>query len=243
MAVEIAFGSREEESHGLTDLVEPSKIDVTAIHDVDGTGLEDQFVQDLDIVHFASRDNDRGRKIAAQIQQRVEFHCALVLAKLRPRKQRQAKIDRGGVQGVNRLTQFQGEWPVGVQLSSDANEDLCKIAVNPPRPRFVGVGERTAGNLASDASMIEFGLHYAQTRLDIAQTLPICQLREGHAEKLIETREPPSSMIALIAFDALIEFLAGKRVHQLRKNRSSFVHKPPLSVTKPGKYGRKDESI
>ena len=37
--------------------------------------------------------------------------------------------------------------------------------------------------------MIEFGLVSAQTGFDVAQTLAVCQLREGHAEKLIEMRE------------------------------------------------------
>ena len=54
------------------NLVEAGKIQIAAIHDIDGPRLEDQLVADIDIVDFSRCDDHHGRNISMQIQKGVE---------------------------------------------------------------------------------------------------------------------------------------------------------------------------
>ena len=42
------------------------EVEITAIHDVEGTSLPDQLVEDVDVVNTARRDNDDRGKAALQ---------------------------------------------------------------------------------------------------------------------------------------------------------------------------------
>jgi hypothetical protein len=86
--------------------------------------------------------------------------------------------------------------------------------------------------------MIELGLHCTETGFDIAQALAIGQLREGHAEKLVQTGEPPNSAVAVISANTKVEFVPGQKIEQLSKNDSSGVHVAVLSV-----LNRKDHPL
>ena len=72
-----------------------SAITIVRRINVKAAGFEGNQVENLDIAHLAIRDVDEGRDVAAQIEQGVLFDGALVLAKARPGKQCQTKIDSG----------------------------------------------------------------------------------------------------------------------------------------------------
>jgi hypothetical protein len=74
--------------------------------------------------------------------------------------------------------------------------------------------------------MIELG---SQAGLDVSKALLIGQLGKGHTEKWIETGEASHSVIAPMPPDAFVEFVLRQKVHQLGKDDSSRVHRPPLS--------------
>jgi hypothetical protein len=86
--------------------------------------------------------------------------------------------------------------------------------------------------------MIEFGTQGSQTGFDVAQALAIGQLREGHAEKLVETGERSYAMIASMAFDATPELVLGQEVHELSEDGLSGVHEPLPSTPLGEKNGR-----
>ena len=50
--IQIAFGTDDKKSGLLREGIEPGKVDVTAVHDVEGAGFQNQFVEELDIVRF-----------------------------------------------------------------------------------------------------------------------------------------------------------------------------------------------
>src|SRR5487761_638397 len=88
--LEIVFGARDIESGGSRQDQEPGKIDVASVHHVEGAGLGKNFVEDVDVVHLPGSNADKGWNAASQVQKRVQFDGGLVLAELRPGKQRQA---------------------------------------------------------------------------------------------------------------------------------------------------------
>ena len=75
------------------DYVEPLKVEIAAVHHVNGTGFGDQQVEDIDVVQPSVGDVNEARDGTAQIEQRMHLHCGLGGAERRPRENRQAKID------------------------------------------------------------------------------------------------------------------------------------------------------
>ena len=65
---------------------ESREIQITSIHDIEGAGLRDQIVENIDVVDFSRGDFDERRDIAAQIQEGVKLDGSLVLSEMRPRE-------------------------------------------------------------------------------------------------------------------------------------------------------------
>src|SRR4029434_10286190 len=108
-------GAGDKETGGLMEAVEQLEVEVAAIHHVEGARLGNEHVEDVDIVQFAVGDVDEARDSAAQVEERVQFHRRFVFAKLGPRKQRQAQVDGGGIQGVDRLGEIHRKFGIRVQ--------------------------------------------------------------------------------------------------------------------------------
>ena len=83
--------------------------------------------------------------------------------------------------------------------------------------------------------MIQFGLQGVQTDFDVAQTGPVRQLGERHAQELIETRKLPSAIIAFVLAHAPVEIALRQEVHDLRKQKLAGVHCQVLSTGWRGK--------
>ena len=88
------------------DGIESPEVRVAAIQRHDGLFLQGHGVQEIDIVHTARCQADEGRNRSPQIQQGVQLDRALGFAERGPGEKRQAQVDRCGVQGVDRVLQF-----------------------------------------------------------------------------------------------------------------------------------------
>ena len=110
------------------------------------------------------------------------------------------------------------------------DEDLGEVGVNPPVAILVGLGQSVSGDGSPKAEVVEFRFYGIQTRFDIAQALAIGQLRERHAEELIEARETPNATISLVLSDATAELTLGQAVHELGEQISPGVHRQALST-------------
>jgi hypothetical protein len=66
-------------------LYKRAEIEVTAIHYIECARLEAELVQNVDLVHLAMCNDHNSWDVAAQIEQRVQFHRSFVLAKLGPK--------------------------------------------------------------------------------------------------------------------------------------------------------------
>ena len=111
---------------------EAFEIDVGPIHDVEGAGLGEELVEDVDVVRFAIANADKRGDVAPQVQQRVHLHGGLAPAEPGPREQREAQVDGGRVQSVETLIEIHADRIAGVQGPRDANQDLGEIGIDPP---------------------------------------------------------------------------------------------------------------
>ena len=83
-----------------------------------------------------------------QIQQRMHLHRRLVLTKLGPRKEREAKIDGGGVQSIQTLIQIDIDRIARIERARDSNQDLRKVGIDSPVAGFVCVSQSGSCHLA-----------------------------------------------------------------------------------------------
>jgi hypothetical protein len=86
-------------------------------------------------------------------------------------------------------------------------------------------GQRVARNrLAAKPHVVQPPRLLTQIDFDVAQRLPVSQLREGHGEKLVQTRE-----VFDLVFSVVTGHTAAKRTHrqvphELRKYELALVH-------------------
>ena len=221
--LQILFCTDDKESARFVDRVKAGIIEVASIHEIDRPWFEEEFVEQNDLVSLARSHENTGRNVAPQVEQRMHFDRTFAFAKLGPRKQREAKVDGGGVQGVNRLLQVDSERFVGIEGTGLGNEHFGKVLVDAPIALLVGFGQGAAGDLAPNAHVVQFALHGTQTSFDIPQTLPVRELCKGHAEKLIHARKSFDFVIAPVALDAFAKLVLRKKIEQLRENRLATI--------------------
>src|SRR5665213_1070018 len=135
------------------------------------------------------------------------FTAAFVVRKRRPGEDRETKIDGRGIQRVDRLVQIHAKGLVDIQLASHRNQALSERGIDTPVAHLIRIRERAARNPTAYSHVIELVALRPQARLDVPKALAVGELREGQAEKLLETRE------------ALDLVLAAVRVHAATKRR------------------------
>src|SRR5208337_1046216 len=187
--IRVALGSSDEEPATLMQRVESCEIQIPTVHHIESASFGDQYVQDVDVVPFAVGNMDKTGDCAAQIQQRMQLDRRLGRAKRCPRKQRQTQIDGGGVQRIYGVVQLQAQRLGRVQPPCDANQGLGELAVQAPVASLVGIGQIAAREVAAQSQVICLGCVRFQTRLDVPQALAKGDLRERHAQELIQATE------------------------------------------------------
>lgn len=240
--VGVALGSGDEECALSGEVVQPCKVEITTVEDVERSWLDGKQIQGIDIVDLCWRDMHPTGNIPPQVEQCMRLDCAGIFAESRPWKERQAEGDRGGVEGVDRVRQIDSKAVCMVQLPGLANQDLSEVPPDAPVAMFVGMCQRAAGNRGAHSHMIELCLVSTKTALDIPQPFPIGKLREGHAEVLIHTREGFDVSLAVVSFHATGEFPVWDELHHLSKNRTPPVHKEPPSYREYSPYRNSNRS-
>lgn len=155
----------------------------------------------------------------------MHFDGGLGLAEMRPWKDRQAQIDSRGVEGVHRVVEFEAKILVGIEVPSGLDQRLGKIGVDAPVAFFVGFGQGAAGDIGSNAHMVERVALGFEAGFDIAQALPIGELSECHAAVLILTAEALDVPVAIVALSAASKGMQRQMIHCLCENKFARVHR------------------
>lgn len=142
--IEAFLGPGHEERSRLVQSVESSKIEISTIHQVNGARFPKKLVEDVDFVNLSTGHNHYGGNRAAKIEQGVKFHGRFAPAELSPRKQGQAQIDGGGIQGVDGLIEFEAEGFVAVKIPCYSDQHLSEVGVDSPIAHPIGMGQGVA---------------------------------------------------------------------------------------------------
>ena len=167
--------------------------------------------------------NESGDR-AAQVEQGVHLYRSLLLAKVRPRKDREAEINRGGVQCVHGGVEVDAERVGRIHRTSDMNRRLREVGVDAPIAGLIGVRQSGPRNVPAESEVIKLLRHGTQAGFAVAQTLAKSQLRETHAQKPIPAGKTARFVIASVARHAFLEFVDGQVFHPLGEDQLACVH-------------------
>src|SRR5260370_35460297 len=106
---EVALGPNDEESQRQVETIETREIDVAAIHDDERTRLGQNDIEEIDLVEQRLGNGDKHWECAVNLEQGVELDAAFGPAELGPGKERETKIDGGGVECISGGLEFQTE--------------------------------------------------------------------------------------------------------------------------------------
>ena len=130
---------------------------------------------------------DEAWNVAAKVKQCVHLHRRFGRTKMRPRKHRQAQIDRRRVQSIHGAGKVRSQAVAGVKASGLSDQPVCKLCVDPPVARFVSVRQGGAANRFTKARVIEFSCLRQEAYFDVTQALSVGQLGECHDPVLFGT--------------------------------------------------------
>jgi hypothetical protein len=137
----------------------------------------------------------------------------------------ESQIDCGRVECVNRVFQLYAERFFGIEPPRDPNQMLGEVAVDAPITRCVGIGQSVTGYIAADTEMIELRTMGSQASFDVAQALSPCELRERHAQILVEAGEVLDLVLAAVTSDATPKGRQRQVLHDLSENEFALVHR------------------
>ena len=235
----ITLGSDDEEGLREVDLIEPSVIEITTIHNVERTRFREQIIEDVDVMDFPVSDEGKCRNTSSQIKQGVEFDRRFCFAEVCPWEQRQAQVDGGGVKSIDSFLQLQAEVVLGIEASCLGYKHLGKIGIDAPVPFLIGFGQSASGYISTNAHVVAPGGDRSQARFDIPQALSISQLGEGHAEVLIPAGETLGVFVPIVPLNTSAKVVYWQEIHDLCKDGFSGIHRSPPTRC-PGEYGRWD---
>ena len=143
---------------------------------------------------------------------------------MRPRKHLERKVDGCRIEGIHGVVQIDAESLAHVQTPCFDDQGVGEITIDAPVTLLVRIGQGAAGDVSADAEVIEFALLGAQTHFDVAQAFTERQLRECHAEILVEVREGFGRVARWITCHAAAERVEGEEVHKLGEDQFADGH-------------------
>src|SRR5216683_2367662 len=116
------LGTSDEERTAAMENVKTLEVYVRAVHHVEGARLRHDGIKDINVVQFSSGNLNKSGDRATQIEQGVQLDGSFVRAKSSPGEHRQAEIDGGRVQGIDRVVEVETERLVGIHWTRDMDE-------------------------------------------------------------------------------------------------------------------------
>ena len=219
----VALGPQNEECAAAMNPVEALEIDISPVHDIDASGLEQNRIEDVHVVNAPVCDADKHRDGTVQVDYRVKFDRRFGPAKFGPRKQRQAKIDSRRIQGVNHLIDIQASCVASIESSRFDGQMSSQVGEHPPVAMRVGVCQVGPGHIAANTHRVKLRAT-RQTGFDVAQTFAESHLSKAHAQKVIPSRKTFGDAGHRITVQAAVELLGVQAFENLGEENFALIH-------------------
>jgi len=186
----IVFESRDEEDTGLGPSEEELKIIVTTVYRDDAAGGKRKMAGSGDIGSLAIGDHGEVWQIAVVIQKEMELNSTLGLTEVSPRKQTEAKVDRGSVKAEQLVFETEFSLLTGILAAADVPQIKEELLIKLPGTVGIGIGKRALGRGITQSQMSKFATGDGQTIADLPQALGLSKLAEDHGDILTPGRKP-----------------------------------------------------
>ena len=230
METGVAFGTDHEIRTDRLDSEQPGEIEITTVKNVDASRVVLDLVHEVDVVDRSVGNPHEYRDWSDQIDLSVKLDRRLGGSEMRPRKDRQAQVDGGRIDGINHLVEIESVGVTGIQPPCFADENLSECFVNAPVPMLVCVSEVSSSDVAPDAHRVAV-CATPQANFDIAKALAESDLGKCHREELIACGHSFTGSLHRVQRYAAIELLAVNKIGDLGENKASGVH-PLLRINR-----------
>ena len=220
----VLLGSGHEEGRGHVNLEESLEVHVSAIHDIEGSSFEHDFIENADVVDLSVRNRDEHGDRTTQVDQRMEFDGGFSSLKTGPGKQTHTEVDRGRIQGVDDLVDFLDVGIASIQNSRLPYQDLRDSHEYAPIAVFVGIGDIGSRHFSANSHCVEKLALRGEAGFDVAQALAESELGKGHAKKLIPSRKAFALSGHRILRYTSIELFPMDQFDDLSENNTTGIH-------------------
>jgi len=125
------------------------------------------------------------------------------------------------------MFQFCRERVLGIEPQGDFDERAREILIDAPVAILIDIGQRAAGDPAANNQVVELARVRPQASPDVALAFPVSELREGHAQILIEIRKRERRICPSVFRYALSKRVQRQIFHQLSE------HQFPACIQRP----------
>jgi len=159
---------------------------------------------------------DVSRDRGAQVQQRIKLDGSLRGMKLPKRKHRQAQIDRGRIQGIDRNRQSHAKAFAGIQSARSADQTTGAAGRDAQVARIVGTGKRPGADRSAQPYLVGLGGLGLKTNPNVARTFPVGDLRERNDPGLLGARPCLGAVIPAVASRRSMKRRRSQKLHEVR---------------------------
>ena len=231
----VLFGANNEIRAGRLDSEQSGEIEIATIKNVDASRVVINLIHEVNVVDRTVGDPHEYGDWASEIDLSVKLDRRFGGSKMRPRKDRQAQIDGGSINGINHLVEIKSVGVTDIQPSRLTNENLSECFVNAPVPMLVRVSQIRSSNVTSNAHSISVSAT-SEAGFNVAETLPESDLCEGHRDELVSIGHTPAFPRHRMQRHTAMKLLAVQRIENLSEYQASSVH--PLLRMNQRRYGQ-----
>ncbi len=203
--------------------MQPCKIIISLVKDVERIRLIRNFIHRIHIVNFCFRDMNVSRYLGYNVKQRVDFDATLVFPEVCPLEQAQAKVYRGGIERIELTMQF--ERSVNSLALSKIDHKVGKLFKYLVVPVQIGVGKIAQFNLSGAKSeMVTLVFDRVNDARDLSEAVTGSQLPIHHNEQLVPAGECLHPFISVMSVDNHIKNSLWQEIHELTEYKFAAVH-------------------
>ena len=227
IVLHIVLCPRNEERSVLVYTVEETEeVDISLVHQIDGSHLNAEFIQHPDIMYGSICEIDKCGDITTKIEKRMHLHTGLSGSELCPGAELQTKTDCATVKGIDSIVKIQSEGRVvSIKRSHFIYESLPEVSIDAPITEFVCLSQSVARNRVTDTAHIQLVGDCRQTCFDIPEAVLIRVLSHAHNQELVIAGEVPDTIVPIVAGNAIVELTSWNKGHNLGKYCASLVHR------------------
>src|SRR5882757_4944830 len=144
------------------------EVQITAIHDIEAAAFYGQKIQHADLIELGIADVDKGRNGAAQVQQRMQLDGGTLGINGGPIKETQAKLDGGGIEGVDARIEIQHRL-IAIKATGATDKPKRNRLIDTPVTMVQSIGQRGTSRWLRQAHMKQLALIGRQASLNIPQ--------------------------------------------------------------------------